>query len=196
MFTGIVDHCGKVGGIEPIDGGKRIRFFTQYTDLSLGESVSVRGACLTVTDSGPGWFSVDISTETIKKTADYIVGAAVNMERSLRMGDRMGGHWVTGHVDESTLVLAAEPVGECCELRIGSLRLELLVSKGSICVDGVSLTINTTDRSGFSVMLIPHTLERTTLKELTPGARVNLEYDFMAKMVVNQMEIWKGAVCG
>ena len=112
------------------------------------------------------------------------------------MGDRMGGHWVTGHVDESTFVLAVEPVGECRVLRIGSSRLELLVSKGSICVDGVSLTINTADRSGFSVMLIPHTLERTTLKELMPGTRVNLEYDFMAKMVCNQMEIWKGVVCG
>jgi riboflavin synthase len=192
MFTGIVTDVGTVLSAEQ-RGDLRLQVRTGY-DLStveLGASIACSGVCLTVVDKGEGWFAVDVSAETVSRTASDLwrEGARLNLERPLRMGDEIGGHLVTGHVDAVADVVGVSPHG-------GSTRLALRVPrdlgpaiapKGSITIDGVSLTVNEVedDERGtiFSVNIIPHTAEQTTLGANEPGRQLNVEIDVLARYI-------------
>ena len=191
MFTGIVTDVGTVLSAEQ-RGDLRVRIGTAY-DLStvdLGASIACSGVCLTVVDKGQDWFEVDVSTETLSRTASGLWqnGARLNLERSLRLGDELGGHIVSGHIDGIAKVTDVSPEG-------GSMRIDLSVSrdlgpaiapKGSVTLDGVSLTVNDVrDADGgtthFSVNIIPHTAEQTTLGQIQPGQQLNVEIDVLAR---------------
>jgi len=193
MFTGIVTDVGTVRKAEQ-RGDLRLVIGTGYetASIDLGASVSCSGVCLTVVDKGPDWFAVDVSAETMSKTAAdrWREGARLNLERALRLGDELGGHIVTGHIDA-----VAEVVGTCPEgdsTRIGvSAPAELaamIAPKGSITLDGVSLTVNDMrdaedGRLHFSVNIIPHTAEKTTLGDLKTGQQLNVEIDVLARYI-------------
>ena len=190
MFTGIITDIGTVRSVEQ-RGDLRLTIGTSY-DLStvdLGASIACSGACLTVVDKGEDWFAVDVSRESESRTAPglWVEGARLNLERALRMGDELGGHIVTGHVDAVATVASVAEVGGSSTVTIEAPR-ELgraIAAKGSIALDGVSLTVNTvedeSDRTRFTVNLIPHTADKTTLGGLTSGRQVNLEIDVLAR---------------
>ena len=195
MFTGIVSGVGRIAEVAPLGGGvhgKRLQVVAPVgylDDVAIGDSIALNGACMTVTalDLADTRFSVDISAESLARTAGLDAPGAVNLEKALRAHDRLGGHLVTGHVDGIGRVTAFEPVGESRELRIeapGALA-RFLAYKGSITVNGVSLTVNRVEDlphgCAFSINLIPHTLEHTTLGALAPGDEVNVEVDLLAK---------------
>ncbi|MEA2695930.1 MAG: riboflavin synthase [Myxococcales bacterium] len=190
MFTGIIEATGQVASFDSQPtGGVRLGVSTSLPvqELPLGASIAVDGVCLTVVERGPGRFAADLGPETLACTTlgNLSVGAAVHLERPLRLGDALGGHLVAGHVDGVGAVVARRPVGEALELEIAAPAVvaPTLVPKGSITVDGVSLTVNKVEGDRFSVMLIPHTLSVTRLGEKAEGARVNLEGDLIAKHV-------------
>ncbi len=192
MFTGIVTDVGEVVSAEQ-RGDLRLRIRTGY-DLStvdLGASIACSGVCLTVVDKGDDWFAVDVSAETISKTArnQWAEGARLNLERPLRMGDELGGHIVTGHVDT-----VGEVIGVCAEgdssrigVRVDRSLAPAIAQKGSITLDGVSLTVNgvrdAEDGTHFSVNIIPHTAKETTLGEITKGRQLNVEIDVIARYI-------------
>lgn len=197
MFTGIVDHCGVITAISPSSNAIRLSISTQFNDLVLGESVCVDGVCLTVINIQPAYFECDLSPETLHLTLSkqYRVGDHVNLERAMRLSDRLGGHIVTGHVDGVLRIKKLEnhDAFVYCELDEINQSHELLLSpKGSVCINGVSLTINTVDTDYFSVMLIPHTLQRTNLHQLKQGDCVNVEYDYLAKLVQKNLAHYRG----
>ena len=192
MFTGIVDHTGKIREINRSARGIELNIESQFSGLVLGESIAIDGVCLTVTRFEKGTFSVEVSPETEKLTvcAGYQVGSQVNLERAMKASDRFGGHWVSGHVEQVARVKSIKVHEEFKEIwftGIDSSRSSFLTPKGSITVSGVSLTINEVTDESFSVMLIPHTLEKTTLSLLAEGSLVNIECDWMAKVVVNEV---------
>ena len=190
MFTGLIETTGRVTGLRPAADGLRleIRGDRALEALTLGESIAVDGVCLTVVDHRDDLcFAVDVSSESVERTTigQLGVGDRVNLERALRLGDRLGGHLVSGHVDGRGKLAARKPAG-------GSLRFRFdvpadlagfLVPGGSVAVNGVSLTINQLDATGFSVNVIPHTSAETNLQQLAVGAEVNVEVDMLAKMV-------------
>ena len=192
MFTGIVTDVGEVVSAEQ-RGDLRLRIRTGY-DLStvdLGASIACSGVCLTVVDKGDDWFAVDVSAETISKTArnQWVEGARLNLERPLRMGDELGGHIVTGHVDT-----VGEVIGVCAEgdstrigVRVDRSLAPAIAQKGSITLDGVSLTVNDVrdaeDGTHFSVNIIPHTAKETTLGGLAEGRQLNVEIDVIARSI-------------
>jgi riboflavin synthase len=192
MFTGIVDHCGEIREKVPTGTGIRLHVACRFSDLVLGESVSVDGACLTVITQTPEGFWCDLSEETLRLTraGSYGPGQRVNLERALRLGDRLGGHIVTGHVDRTVTVESRREVDGFIEFRFGSFapgELGYLVPKGSVALNGVSLTLNEVTASQIAVMLIPHTLEITNLSGLRVGDRVNVEFDWMTKLILNDV---------
>jgi riboflavin synthase len=176
VFTGIVQAVGRIVRITPfeIDTGK-----PGLSGLAVGDSVCVQGACLTVTRLTPNGFGADVSAETLAVTAGLDRPAPVNLEKALRMGDALGGHLVTGHVDGTAEVLRRD--GSVFRFRAPRELSRYLARKGSVCLDGVSLTVNRVEGDAFEVNLIPHTLEVTTLSRLTSGAKVNLEIDLVAR---------------
>ncbi len=178
MFTGIVQAVGKIVRLRPleIDCGA-----LELSDVAVGDSICVQGVCLTVTGLTGSGFTADLSEETQRLTANLDRPGAVNLEKSLALGERLGGHLVAGHVDGVGEVVRRE--GGVVGLRAPPELARFLAKKGSVCVDGVSLTINSVDGSVFEVNLIPHTLRATTLSRLAPGARVNLEVDLVARYV-------------
>lgn len=190
MFTGIVTDIGQIARIEQ-RGDLRIRISTAYdtAGVALGASIACSGACLTVVDKGPGWFDVDVSGETVSKTADkWREGVRLNLERALKVGDELGGHIVTGHVDGVATVVGVTPEGDSRRIgfAIPAALAPYLAPKGSVTVDGVSLTVNdVTDQpdggAHFAVNIIPHTAAMTTLGALTPGDPVNIEIDVLAR---------------
>ena len=197
MFTGIVQAVGRVSASTPDGDGVRIAVATETLDISetrVGDSVAVNGCCLTVVAAAPARLEFDVSAETLRCTTGFPPGAEVNLERALRVGDALGGHLVSGHVDGVGRVTAfAAVAGDA----YGSWRLEieapvglapLIAAKGSIAVAGVSLTVNDALGQRFSVNLIPHTLAVTTLRHLTAGAKVNLEADQIARYVARLRE--------
>lgn len=192
MFTGLVEEMGQV---LRRDGPRlTVRARTTLSGSEVGASVAVNGACLTVVGRDQETLGFDLGPETLAVTTlgDLDAGAAVNLERPLRLGDFVGGHLVQGHVDGVGIVSATERVGETARVRIEwrDPRLAtLLVLKGSVAVDGVSLTVAALLGGAFEVMLIPHTLERTTLGLARPGRRVNLEMDMIGKYVVRALEL-------
>jgi riboflavin synthase len=186
MFTGIVAAVGRIERIEPRPQGLRLAIDAGGLDLSdvaVGDSIAVNGCCLTVVALAGRRFEVDVSQETIDCTVGLGAPGEVNLEKSLRLADRLGGHLVTGHVDGVGTVAKFEPVGESHRLvvRAPADLAKYVARKGSVAVQGVSLTVNRVDRAEFEINLIPHTLAVTTLKRLAPGARVNLEVDLLAR---------------
>ena len=191
MFTGIVEGTGTVVALATAadNSGARLEVEAPFLagDLRLGESVAVNGCCLTVAEPTPGGFAADLVAETLRRTAlgGLAAGDAVNLERPLALGGRLGGHLVQGHVDGVARVLERKPVGEGEEVRV-ELPPDLeryVVEKGSIAVDGVSLTVAGVGPGWFAVALVPHTLEVTTLGRRRPGDPVQLEVDVVAKYV-------------
>jgi riboflavin synthase len=194
MFTGIVEERGTVASIEQLTNAARvaIRGSVVLSDVRAGDSIAVNGVCLTVVDLGPDYFTADVMEETLKRSSLDGVGAGseVNLERAARLDSRLGGHLVQGHVDGTGAVLAIEPAAHWTAMRI-SLPVDLgryVVEKGSITVDGVSLTVVAVDDEAFSVSLIPTTLAETTLGSRQVGDRVNLEVDAIAKYVERLMQ--------
>jgi riboflavin synthase len=189
VFTGLVEVLGRVGRVVEENVGRRLTLVWPGVDspLALGESVAVNGCCLTVVSSSGEEFDVQAGPETLLRTnlGEQRVGDRVNLERSLRVGDRLGGHFVQGHVDTTATLRERRREGEWefLAFTLDPAWTPLLVSKGSIAVDGVSLTLVDVWPDGFSVMLIPHTLAVTTLGLLQPGDPVNIETDILAKHV-------------
>lgn len=188
MFTGIVQAVGRIVRVAPLAKGVQLSIEAgalPLSDVSIGDSICVQGACLTATRKRGRRLDFDVSRETLDCTAGLDRPGPVNLERSLRRGDRLDGHLVTGHVDGVGRVLAFEPAGESRLLRIQPPKAmsRYIARKGSVCVDGVSLTVNHVAGGAFDVNLIPHTLAVTTLARLARGARVNLEVDLVARYV-------------
>jgi riboflavin synthase len=186
MFTGIVASVGRIERIEPRPQGLRLAIDAGGLDLgdvAVGDSIAVNGCCLTVVALAGRRFEVDVSQETIDCTVGLGAPGEVNLEKSLRLADRLGGHLVTGHVDGVGTVVTFEPVGESHRLvvRAPADLAKYVARKGSVAIQGVSLTVNRVDRAEFEINLIPHTLAVTTLNRLAPGARVNLEVDLLAR---------------
>ena len=186
MFTGLVDDVGVVEDVQQTDAGRRLRIASRYEDLALGESIAVSGACLTVLEFGTGWFDVAAVVTTLGRTTigDWAAGRRVNLERALRLGDRLGGHLVQGHVDDVGSVVAVRKAGDALLVNVDVPPEveELLVPHGSIAVDGVSLTVNALPAPGvLQLSLIEFTWEHTTLGALAAGDRVHLEADMMGK---------------
>lgn len=190
MFTGLIDHCGVIKQRQDKGGSCILTIETHFNDLKIGESVSVDGACLTVTELNNGIFSCEISPETKNITIvdDYKIGSLVNLERALCVNDRLAGHFVMGHVDQTAFVLEKKCVDDYFEIVIEIAEKNFLLKKGSIAVNGVSLTINDVLNKGCKLMLIPHTLANTNLSHLSVGDRVNIEFDWLAKLVASQIK--------
>ncbi len=198
MFTGIVTDLGNVRGIERA-ADARFVFNTAYdpNSIAMGASIACSGACLTVIDKGRGaegmaWFAADVSAETLSKTTlgDWQAGTPVNFERALRLGEELGGHLVSGHVDGVATVRERSEEGGSVRLTLGAPKflMRFIAPKGSVVLDGVSLTVNTVNDTGgidggFSVNIVPHTARVTTLGACQPGLRVNLEIDMLARYV-------------
>ena len=194
MFTGIVTDVGRVRSIKETERDRRFEIATAF-DLSgveLGASISHAGCCLTVVDKGQDWFAVEVSGETLSKTTlgQWREGAPVNLERAARFGDELGGHIVSGHVDGVGEVLSVEPEGGSRRIRIRAPAPlhRYIAPKGSITVEGVSLTVNEVKGDVFGVNIIPHTWEVTTLGALVAGDRVNLEIDMLARYLARWQE--------
>ena len=193
MFTGIVEAVGEIKRIAPSEDGIRLSIAPGILDLSdvnTGNSIAVNGICLTVIAVTNEVFSVDVSRETLNCTEGLDEpGGRVNLEKALRLSDRLGGHLVSGHVDGIGEVVKFKPAGESYLLAIKAPRplLKYIARKGSISVNGVSLTINRIEDDEVEINLIPHTLAMTTLKDLKAGAKVNLEVDMLARYVERLM---------
>jgi riboflavin synthase len=192
MFTGIVEELGEVAEIEHHGDAARLAIRGSTQGVSLGESIAVNGVCLTVTDLGEGTFAADVMGETLDRSGlgALIPGAPVNLERSVRLADRLGGHLMQGHVDAIAPILSRTPSAHWDQVRIGvpTPISRYVVEKGSIAVDGISLTVSAVSPphaadAWFEVCLIPETLKRTTLGTREPGDIVNLEVDVIAKYV-------------
>ncbi len=202
MFTGIITDVGVIDAIEQ-RGDLRVRVLTTYDmeTVDLGASIACSGVCLTVVDKGEDWFSVDVSAETIACAArdQWAVGRRLNLERALKVGDELGGHIVTGHVDGVGEIVLVTPEGASkrIEIEAGAALAPFLAAKGSIAVDGVSLTVNgVTDRADggvrFGINIIPHTAEQTTFDDLRAGRSVNLEIDVIARYLGRMQSLRSG----
>lgn len=200
MFTGIVTDIGKIESAEG-RGDLRVRIATAYdtATVDLGASIACSGVCLTVVDKGPGWFAVDVSGETVSRTADqWGVGRALNLERALKLGDELGGHIVTGHVDGIGTIVRISPEGDSKKIifSVPAALAPFIAPKGSVTIDGVSLTVNeVSDQADgtaqFAINLIPHTQSVTTLGALAEGQTVNIEIDVLARYL-QRMEQLRG----
>ena len=195
MFTGIVEETGSVHAFEKGEAGARLEVEAAavLSDLQLGGSIAVNGCCLTAVEISQTGFVADLSPETLDKTnlGDLAAGARVNLERPLLPSSRLSGHFVQGHVDATGEFLGIEPAGDDnWTLRVKAPRelLEYLVYKGSVAIDGISLTIAALEGDVIEVAIIPHTFQETNLSARKPGERVNLEVDILAKYVARQME--------
>jgi riboflavin synthase len=188
MFTGIIAGVGRITDVEQRDKGLRLTVdagSVSLADVGLGDSIAVNGVCLTVIAKTGRSFDVDVSQETIDCTVGLGGPGEVNLEKALTLADRLGGHLVTGHVDGVGSVATFERVGESYLLRIRAPAelAKYIAKKGSVTVQGTSLTVNRVEGTEFDINLIPHTLEMTTLRHLAPGAKVNLEVDLVARYV-------------
>ena len=195
MFSGIVEGQATLSSKKEEKSIVRMEFKTtgfNPTDLDLGASIAINGVCLTATSLNEDSFSVDVSTETLKCTniGELEVEDVVNIEQSLKIGDSIDGHFVFGHVDEVSTVQNIEVLDQTKILHFSLSQegMRFVVKKGSIAIDGVSLTVNEVSKSGFQVMIIPHTLEKTSFNDFKKGTRANIEYDMLARYVQNQKD--------
>jgi riboflavin synthase len=200
MFTGLVTDVGEVRSVKPhADNLHRITIFCRYprADIAQGASIACSGVCMTVVDTGEEdgrtWFAVDAADETMRITTvgRWRHGGRVNLERSLKLGDELGGHLVAGHVDGLATVIAREDMTDMARfgLRAPAALARFIAPKGSVALDGVSLTVNAVEGDTFSVLIIPHTLQVTTFGTLAKGDDVNLEIDTMARYAARLMEM-------
>jgi riboflavin synthase len=196
VFTGLVEEKGTLRARTPRGPGARVTIGCSLAPLALGDSISVDGVCLTVDTVVPGGFEADCSHETLARTTlgSMLLGGGVNLERAAALGQRMGGHIVSGHVDGTGVVSERRPVGDALHVEMTMPRelARYVAEKGSICVNGVSLTVNSVQADRFSVMLIPHTLHKTTLDGIAVGAKVNLEVDVVARYVARLLDAARG----
>ncbi|HYE00046.1 MAG TPA: riboflavin synthase [Alphaproteobacteria bacterium] len=189
MFTGIITDVGRVAALDVAAGLTVLTVESAWDtgDIALGASIAHNGVCLTVTDKGPNRWTVAASAETIAKTTlgDWRVGTPLNLERSLKLGDELGGHLVYGHVDGTARVVERRQDGESVRFAFEAPAefARFIAAKGSVALDGVSLTVNEVQATRFGVNIIPHTLQWTTFKHVKPGDRVNLEVDMLARYV-------------
>ena len=190
MFTGIITDIGRIAGVQH-KGDTRLRIGTAYdtASIDMGASIACSGVCLTVVDKGADWFAVEVSAETLSRTAgDWSEGTSLNLERALRVGDELGGHIVTGHVDGVGTMTEVTPEGDSTRIVIEApaALAPYIAAKGSIALDGISLTVNeVSDLAGggvrFGINVIPHTQQMTTWGEVAPGRTVNIEIDVLAR---------------
>ena len=194
MFTGIITQVGELVTREDREGATRFRVASRYNPdtVAIGASIAHDGCCLTVIDrgrldDGRMWHDVELSGETLRKTTlgEWRPGRAVNLERALRVGDELGGHYVSGHVDGVAEVTATEPAGESLivRIRVPEELAPYIAPKGSVALDGISLTVNEVEGCAFSVNIIPHTRAATNWRDIAPGRRVNVEVDMLARYV-------------
>ncbi|KQR73384.1 riboflavin synthase [Rhizobium sp. Leaf341] len=205
MFTGIVTDIGKVERVTPLDAGIRLRVATAYdpATIDIGASISHSGVCLTVTalpeqGANERWFEVEAWEEALRLTtiAGWSAGARINLERALKIGDELGGHIVSGHVDGTAEILSVEAEGEATRFRLDAPEhlARFVAPKGSVALDGTSLTVNAVDGTVFDVLLIRHSLEVTTWGERKAGDRVNFEVDTMARYAARLADFPAGNV--
>lgn len=189
MFTGLIEDIGSVAGVSRKSGGMELSLQTALPmeEIALGDSIAVNGICLTVTRFGSGRFTVDVSPESLDRTnlGALAVGTRVNLERALRLGDRLGGHLVSGHIDCQATIASRRDLGNAVvfSFAMEARPLRYVVEKGSVTIDGISLTVNEVTSDGFSVAIIPHTLALTTLQHKAVGSKVNIETDLIGKYV-------------
>ena len=199
MFTGIVTDVGEVLSVEPrAEGLRRLRIGTSYdpTTIAIGASIACSGVCLTVVQTGAGnarnWFAVDAAAETLAVTTarNWQAGTRLNLERALKIGDELGGHIVAGHADGIATLVSRDDLPDMARLtfRASLPLMRFVAQKGSVAIDGVSLTVNDVTRETFSVLIIPHTLKVTTIGALKAGHEINLEIDLMARYAARLME--------
>ncbi|HZV99708.1 MAG TPA: riboflavin synthase [Methylophilaceae bacterium] len=196
MFTGIIQSVGQIERITPIGEDVKLSIGVDQLDMSdvqIGDSIAVNGVCLTAVSLSNSHFEAHVSKETLSCTVGLDSPRAVNLEKALRFSDRLGGHLVSGHVDGVGQLVRFEQAGDCLVLAVRAPHFlsRYIAVKGSIAIDGVSLTVNTVDEDNFSVNLIPHTLDMTSLKNLGVGSRVNLEVDLIARYV-ERIAQWNG----
>ena len=198
MFTGLVESEGIITRTERVSDGMRLEVYAPEfgRDMGIGDSIAVDGACLTVAKFIRGAFMADVSSETLSRTTlvELRQGSKVNLERALRLSDRLGGHLVTGHVDGIGTLVMRHPAGNSTVYQFAVPRelMEYVVPKGSIAVDGISLTIAQTRADGFAAAVVPHTESATTLGAKPTGSKVNVEVDMMAKYVKRFVELYAG----
>ncbi len=198
MFTGIVSDLGVLASVKPSRGLKRLRISCRYParGIALGASILCDGVCMTVEAKGGGtkgsWFEVEAGAETLQLTtvAQWKVGKKINLERALKLGGELGGHLVTGHVDGIATVVARENLGDMARIRLRAPKAlaRFIAAKGSVALDGISLTVNEVKGEEFGVFIIPHTLAVTNWKAIKPGAKINLEVDLMARYAARLAE--------
>jgi riboflavin synthase len=188
MFTGIITDVGKVRAIEQ-KGDTRFEIETSYDtdEVDIGASIACSGPCLTVVEKGPGWFAVEASAETLNKTAlgDWKMGTAINLERAMRVGEELGGHIVSGHVDAVATITDITPEGDSVRFTFEEPEefARYIAPKGSVCLDGVSLTVNEVNGNSFGVNIIRHTQSATSFGSRQVGDRINMEIDTIARYV-------------
>ena len=195
MFTGIIQTVGRIADVIPHGEDAALRLEASdlgLDDVQLGDSIAVNGVCLTVTRLAPDSFDVMVSKVTLDVTTGLGKPGPVNLEKALRLADRLGGHLVTGHVDGIGTITALEPVGECWLLKIRAPHAlsKYIARKGSLCVNGISLTVNAIVRDEVSINLIPHTMQHTMMQHARAGDAVNLEIDLIARYV-ERMQAWE-----
>ena len=192
MFTGLIEQVGEVESVRQTEAGRELRIRAGFKDIAAGESIAVNGVCLTVREFGPGWFDAAAVLTTLERTTigGWKPGARVNLERSLRANDRLGGHIVQGHVDCVGVVALRDLAGDAVliDLSLPASIEPLFVLHGSIAVDGVSLTVNELKPGGLQLSLIDYTLRHTTLGDLRVGSRVHVEADMIAKHLRRLLE--------
>ena len=194
MFTGIITDVGRIVAAEQ-RGDLRLRIGCGYDmgSVDLGASIACSGVCLTVVDKGEDWFDVDLSAETVSRSAPgmWDEGRRLNLERSLKLGDELGGHIVTGHVDGVGEVVEADPVGDSTRVVVAAPAelARYIAAKGSIAVDGVSLTVNAVDGARFELNIIPHTARQTNFADLRVNQKLNLEIDILARYIGRMLEL-------
>lgn len=194
MFTGLIRDIGTVVRIEPKDGAALYEISTSLplNEMAIGASVACAGVCLTAIDKGPKSFMVQVSNATMDRTTinSWVVGTTVNLETSLKLGDELGGHLVTGHVDGTAKLDKIFPDGASHRMVFSAPEelAPMIATKGSVCIDGVSLTVNVVDGARFSVNIIPHTWQITTLGQTKVGQNVNIEADPLARYIARRME--------
>jgi riboflavin synthase len=196
MFTGLIESQGIIMRADRVSGGAQLEIYAPEfgRDMALGDSVAVDGACLTIANFARGAFVADVSEETLAKTtlAGARQGTKVNLERALRMSDRLGGHMVTGHVDGMGRLLLRHPAGNSTiyQFQVPSSLMEYIIPKGSVAVDGISLTVAQIRGESFAAAVVPHTEASTTLKDKAIGSAVNVEIDVMAKYVKRFVDLY------
>ena len=187
MFTGIITKLGTISAIESRTGDQQITVAADYSDIKLGDSIAVNGVCLTVIDFNAKQFTVDVSKETLRCSAlnQLNINDKVNLEQSIKASDRLDGHWVTGHVDATSQIISIKQAGQSHELncQIPTGLAKYIAGKGSVTLDGISLTVNQVTHTSFTVNIIPHTWQATTLHTKKTGDHLNLEVDIVARYI-------------